>query len=174
MGESAIINSHLSNNIAYISIGSNIGNKTENCRAGIEGLCASGNSRVLRQSRFYQTSPVDYEDQDWFVNAVVEIETGLNPKALLGEIKDIQSRAGRKADSIRFGPRILDLDIIFYDDAVLKVPGLEIPHPRMHKRRFVLQPMCDIDPFIVHPLLKKDIRSLLDELDDREQRIEEI
>ena len=160
--------------IAYISIGSNIGDKIQNCRKGIEGLDACGKVKLIKRSRLYRTSPVDFEDQDWFVNAAVKIATSLDPRALLNAIKQIQANAGRKTNPIRFGPRILDLDIIFYDDAVLKVPGLEIPHSRMHKRRFVLQPMCDIDPFIVHPLLKKDIRSLLDELDDREQRLEAI
>ena len=160
--------------IAYISVGSNIGDKIANCRAGIEGLCASGKSSVLRRSGYYRTSPVDFEDQDWFVNAVVEIETILGPQALLGEIKDIQSRAGRKADPIRFGPRILDLDIVFYNTVVIHGDGLEIPHPRMHKRRFVLRPICDIDPSIVHPVLKKDMHTLLNEIEGAEQKIEKI
>jgi 2-amino-4-hydroxy-6-hydroxymethyldihydropteridine diphosphokinase len=164
----------LKKHIAYISVGSNIGDKIQNCRAGIEGLGVSGKSKLIKHSRFYRTSPVDYGDQDWFVNAAAKIATSLGPQALLNEIKRIQASAGRKTDPIRFGPRILDLDIIFYDNAVIKLDGLEIPHPRMHKRRFVLQPMCDIDPFIIHPVLMKDVRSLLGELDDIEQKIEEI
>jgi 2-amino-4-hydroxy-6-hydroxymethyldihydropteridine diphosphokinase len=160
--------------IAYISIGSNIGDKIQNCRRGVEGLAAGGKTKLIKHSRFYRTSPVDYEDQDWFVNAVVEVATSLRPQALLNEIKRIQAGAGRKTEPIRFGPRVLDLDIIFYDDAVIKSPGLEIPHPRMHKRRFVLQPMCDIDPFIIHPVFKKNLRKLLDEIEDTEQKIEEI
>jgi 2-amino-4-hydroxy-6-hydroxymethyldihydropteridine diphosphokinase len=164
----------LKSHIAYISVGSNIGDKIQNCRNGIKNLCASGDSNIINQSRFYRTSPVDYEDQDWFVNAVVKIETSLDPRTLLNEIQRVQADAGRKSDPIRFGPRILDLDIIFYDHAVINLDGLEIPHPRMHKRRFVLQPMCDIDPFIIHPVLTKNMHSLLEALDDKEQLIEEL
>ena len=164
----------MNKHIAYISIGSNIGDKLNNCRLGIQELCASGNSTLLKQSAFYRTSPVDYKDQAWFVNAAVKIETCLNPQSLLQEIKKIQTRAGRKSDPIRFGPRVLDLDIIFYDTAVIQTDGLEIPHPRMHKRRFVLRPICDIDPCIIHPILKKDVNSLLEEIADVDQEIEEI
>jgi 2-amino-4-hydroxy-6-hydroxymethyldihydropteridine diphosphokinase len=164
----------LKKHIAYISIGSNIGDKLQNCRKGVEDLGAVGKTKLIKLSRFYRTSPVDNEDQDWFVNAAVEVATSLGPQALLHEIKRIQASAGRKTEPIRFGPRILDLDIIFYDRAVLKSPELEIPHPRMHKRRFVLQPMCDIDPFIIHPVIKKDVRTLLEEIEDPDQKIEEL
>jgi 2-amino-4-hydroxy-6-hydroxymethyldihydropteridine diphosphokinase len=160
--------------IAYISVGSNIGDKVQNCRNGIDRLSASANSKLINQSPFYRTSPVDYKDQDWFVNAVVQIATCLDPPALLNELQRIQKNAGRTSDPIRFGPRILDLDIIFFNHAVIKLDGLEIPHPRMHKRRFVLKPMCDIDPFIIHPILNKSVCALLAELDDKEQEIEEI
>jgi 2-amino-4-hydroxy-6-hydroxymethyldihydropteridine diphosphokinase len=162
------------NHIAYLSVGSNIGDKIGNCRFGIRALCASGESRVLRQSGFYRTSPVDYEDQDWFVNAAVKIETKLSPRGLLKAVQEIQARGGRKPNIIRFGPRVLDLDIIFYDAVVMNTEGLKIPHPRMHKRRFVLQPICDIDPSIMHPILQKDMQALLNELKDSAQVIEEI
>jgi 2-amino-4-hydroxy-6-hydroxymethyldihydropteridine diphosphokinase len=117
---------------------------------------------------------VDFEDQDWFVNAAVKIETKLSPRGLLEAIQEIQTRRGRKPNTVRFGPRALDLDIIFYDAVVMNAEGLKIPHPRMHKRRFVLQPICDIDPSIMHPILQKDMRTLLNELKDSAQVIEEI
>jgi 2-amino-4-hydroxy-6-hydroxymethyldihydropteridine diphosphokinase len=123
------------------------------------------------ESRIYQTEPVDYTDQDWFINLVVKIETLLDPNRLLQRLQSIQRKAGRLKDSIRFGPRVLDLDIIFYDEVVINSKQLVIPHPRMHKRRFVLQPLCDIDPAITHPVLKSDVRTLLNHLDDNEQRI---
>jgi len=155
---------------AYISAGSNIGDKLLNCKKGISALAESGAAVIKAWSNFYRTSPVDYKDQDWFVNAAVKIETALDPSGLLKEMVAIQARAGRKFDAVRFGPRILDLDIILYDDAVVNSPGLTIPHPRMHQRRFVLKPLCDIDPLVVHPVLKKNLKYLLDTLDDDEQK----
>jgi len=158
---------------AYISVGSNLGNKIENCRNGIAALTRSGKTRVVDQSPIYRTEPVDYLDQDWFVNYVVKIETECDPLALLDTLKSIERAAGRVKDTIRFGPRILDLDIILYDDLVLDDPRLMIPHPRMHKRRFVLKPICDINPAMDHPVLHLSMRSLLDALDEKEQRISE-
>ena len=158
----------------FVSVGSNLGDKIENCQKGINGLLADGESVLVRSSSFYRTSPVDYKDQDWFVNLVIKIETSLDPFELLGKIQDIQKAIGRKAGTVRFGPRILDLDIIFFDDQVIQTDILEIPHPRMHKRRFVLKPICDIEPSMMHPVLGKDMQSLLSGLKDSEQRIMEI
>ena len=139
-----------------------MGDKLENCQRGIKALTETGISRVLAQSRFYATEPVDYEDQDWFINAMVKLETSHDPYEMLDQIESIQSAAGRVKDPIRFGPRILDLDIILYDDRIIDSERLVVPHPRMHKRRFVLKPICDIDPSIIHPVLKKEMQFLLD------------
>ncbi|RPJ15239.1 MAG: 2-amino-4-hydroxy-6-hydroxymethyldihydropteridine diphosphokinase [Desulfobacteraceae bacterium] len=158
---------------AYISAGSNMGDKLLNCKNGLTALGESGATAIKAWSNFYRTSPVDFKDQDWFVNAVVKIETGLDPVELLKEMNSIQTRAGRSGDQVRFGPRILDLDIILYDNAVINLPGLTIPHPRMYNRRFVLKPLCDIDPEIIHPVLNRDVRNLLDSLNDDEQRVVE-
>jgi len=159
---------------AYICAGSNIGDKLSNCRKGIDALTTSGAAVLKGRSPFYQTEPVDFLDQDWFINVVVKIETDLGPLQLLDTLKSIEIRAGRVRDPIRFGPRILDLDIIFYEDLVLETPQLVIPHPRMHKRCFVLKPICDIDPTIVHPVFKKDVRELLDHLGEDGQRVVEL
>jgi 2-amino-4-hydroxy-6-hydroxymethyldihydropteridine diphosphokinase len=158
---------------AYISVGSNIGNKLENCKKGVDALIRSDPVTVKAQSRFYKTDPVDYLNQDWFINYVLKIETSLDPFELLNILKSIQRNAGRINDVVRFGPRILDLDIILFDDAVINSEDLTIPHPRMHKRRFVLKPICDIDSKIIHPVFKKNMKSLLDSLDDKEQGIAE-
>jgi 2-amino-4-hydroxy-6-hydroxymethyldihydropteridine diphosphokinase len=157
--------------IVYISAGSNMGNRLQNCRQGITALTRSGDLRIVAQSRVYMTEPVDYEDQDWFINLVVKLETTNTPFELLDTIKSVQRAAGRKRDVIRFGPRVLDLDIIFFDDLVLDSDRLVVPHPRMHQRRFVLKPICDIDPTIVHPVLEKDMQSLLDALGKDEQKV---
>jgi len=159
---------------AFVSIGSNLGNKIENCRKGIDALLADGQSILVKSSSFYRTSPVDYEEQDWFVNLVIKIKTDLEPVDLLDKMKEIEAAAGRKASTVRFGPRVLDLDIIFFGDRIIQTAKLEVPHPRMHKRRFVLKPICDIEPSMVHPLLGKDMRFLLDGLEDKEQQVVEI
>ena len=159
--------------IVYISVGSNLGNKLQNCQNGIEALIGRGHCRLIAQSRIYETEPVDYTDQDWFVNYVVKIETTLSPFSLLKQIELVQREAGRFKDSIRFGPRRLDLDIILYDDWVVNSAQLVIPHPRMHKRRFVLRPICDIDPYIIHPVLHQNMQTLLDRLDEKKQRLVE-
>ena len=119
----------------------------------------------------YRTEPVDYKDQDWFVNYVVKIKTTLDPFSLLDTVKSIERSAGRTGDGIRFGPRVLDLDIILYDMMVLDTSKLVIPHPRMHKRHFVLKPICDIDPDIIHPVFNTTMQSLLEDLDVTDQGI---
>jgi 2-amino-4-hydroxy-6-hydroxymethyldihydropteridine diphosphokinase len=156
---------------AFISVGSNLGDKLENCQRGVASLTES-NCRLVSQSNIYRTEPVDFLDQDWFVNYIVQIETRLQPLQLLHSIQTIQKEAGRGRDKMRFGPRILDLDIILYDVLTMNTSELTIPHPRMHKRRFVLQPLCDINPTLIHPVLNVDMQSLLNALDDKEQRIQ--
>lgn len=162
----------MGNHTVYISVGSNLGSKLENCQKGVEALIRSGSTSLIKQSGIYKTDPVGYKDQDWFVNYVIKIETDLDPFQLWRELEDIQRKTGRGHNPIRYGPRVLDLDIILYDDMVINSPELIIPHPRMHKRRFVLKPICDIDPQIVHPVFEKDMQYLLDTLNDAEQGIE--
>lgn len=158
---------------AYISVGSNLGDKLACCRQGIAQVAALPRTELAVQSPFYRTAPVDYLDQDWFINAAIKVATNLAPEALLTALQAIQRKAGRtpEGDKIRFGPRLLDLDIIFYDDLVLDLPDLVVPHPRMHKRRFVLKPLCDIDPKILHPVLGRSVEALLAALDTTDQDI---
>lgn len=156
---------------AYLSLGSNLGDKQGNCRFAIDALAREEEVRVTAVSRFFRTSPVDFLHQDWFVNAAVRIETALPPEALLRRTQDIEKRAGRVAASVRFGPRVLDIDLLLCGGLVMATEGLVLPHPRMHKRRFVLEPLCDIDPGIVHPVLEADVRTLLQRIDDPEQEI---
>ena len=155
----------------FISVGSNMGDRLSLCRQGIDRLKAHPDIRLTACSPFYETEPVDFTDQGWFINAVIKIETGLLPHQLLDILKDAQAEAGRTATAVRFGPRVLDLDILLYDDWVVHTPELSIPHPRMHKRRFVLVPMCDIDPKVRHPLLKCPMHQLLARLGVEKQTI---
>ena len=160
--------------LVYISVGSNMGDRLENCRQGIDALAEPGTTAVAGRSRYYRTEPVDYTDQDWFVNAVAAVRTVLEPEALLKRMQAIQDRAGRQKSAVRFGPRILDLDILLYDDRIMDSPALTIPHPRMHKRRFVLRPICDIDPDIVHPVIGQTVIALLNGLDAEGQAVMEV
>lgn len=158
------MNSLMTEHFAYISIGSNLGDPMQNCCKGVEALCEDGTVELMAQSPFYKTQPVDYTDQNWFINAALFVRTRLSPQALLDKTQSVQKLIGRKSLSVRFGPRILDLDIIFYDDLILDSANLEIPHRRMHKRRFVLQPICDIDPNVIHPGMGKSVQYLLNQL----------
>jgi 2-amino-4-hydroxy-6-hydroxymethyldihydropteridine diphosphokinase len=159
---------------AFVGVGSNLGQKQENCLQGIAALTSDGHSRLLNQSRLYRTEPIGYLDQGWFVNCVAQILTCLDPFQLLAVLQNIQKQAGRVQDAIRFGPRILDMDIIFYDATVIDHPGLTLPHPRMHLRRFVLKPLCDMDPTLRHPILDQTVQQLLDNLEDAGQGVVEL
>ena len=153
----------------YIAVGSNLGDKMANCQNGIDRLAHAAGGILVDQSRFYKTEPMGFADQDWFVNGVFCLQTDLEPAALLAKIAEVQTAAGRKKSAIRNGPRTLDLDILLFDDRIMETPELIIPHPRMHERRFVLQPFCDISPHVMHPVLKKEIKTLLAALPDGEQ-----
>lgn len=151
-------------NIAYISVGSNIGERLENCKSAAAWLNGRNGIRIVAHSRYFHTEPVGYIDQPWFVNAVFAVETNLSPFALLETLQLAQRAYGRPETGIRFGPRVLDLDILFYDDMIMDDPGLILPHPRLAQRRFVLEPLCDIAPELVHPVLGIPARKLLEGL----------
>ncbi|THB73961.1 MAG: 2-amino-4-hydroxy-6-hydroxymethyldihydropteridine diphosphokinase [Desulfobacteraceae bacterium] len=149
---------------AYLSIGSNRGSKADNLDQALAELEKQDHTRIITVSPYYRTEPRDYADQDWFVNAVVKIRTILAPDDLLGYLKSIEKRIDTEGKPFRYGPRVIDLDIVLYDTLVLRSEELDIPHPKMHERGFVLQPLCDIDPHILHPVLNKTCNTLLDEI----------
>lgn len=120
---------------------------------------------ICRQAQLYETEPVGVPDQPWFLNTVVEIETDLSPRELLTVCKQIEHALGRQ-ERQRYGPREIDLDILLYDDLVIKDPDLQIPHVQLHRRRFVLVPLAELAPHSVHPVLGKSILELLHELTD--------
>ena len=155
---------------AYIGVGSNIGDKADNCRKGILAINKCEGCLVEAQSPLYETEPV-YLDQDWFVNGAAMLHTDLEPEALFARLKAIEHAMGRRTGEVRFGPRILDLDILFYDELVLREEMLEIPHPRLHERRFVLKPLCDIAPDLVHPVIGQTVQYLLHDLKDGGKKV---
>ncbi len=148
--------------VAYIGIGSNLGKREENCLHAIE-LLQRREIIVKKRSALYETEPWGITKQPRFINMAVEIETRLEPKDLLGVLKEIEKVMGREK-SPKWGPRIIDLDILLFDDMVLKEDELEIPHPLMHERDFVLRPLCEIAPDKIHPLLKMRICDLMQRL----------
>jgi len=153
---------------AYLSLGSNIGDKQKNLNNAITLLNEFSKIDVVKVSSFYKTQPQNFTDQDWFVNAAVQIKTGLDPEKLLLTLKDLEKNLDKEGKSFRFGPRIIDLDIIYYEDLVLKTKVLEIPHPRMHERCFVLIPVCDIGAHTIHPILNCRSDELLKKIGKQE------
>ncbi len=150
----------------FIGFGSNLGDLKKNCQWAMDQLNGSAQCQVEEISRLYDTEPVDYEAQDRFMNGVARIRTDLEPGDLLFFLKSLEEQAGRTNTGPRFGPRVLDMDILFYDELIMKSGDLVIPHPRLHKRRFVLAPLCGIAPEFQHPVLEKKVSALLELLDD--------
>ena len=142
--------------IVYIGIGSNLGDRHKNCLRAVELLKQSGLS-VTKQSSVHETEPWGVTEQPAFLNMAVELETGLAPAELLGLLKKIEKDMGRQ-ETVKWGPRLIDLDILLYDDITLNTDALIIPHPLMHEREFVLGPLAELAKDLVHPVLKKNDR----------------
>jgi len=143
----------------YLGLGSNVGDREANLRAAIERLGAP-DLRVLRVSPVYETEPVDYTEQRWFLNLVVEGETSLFPMQLLARVARIERALGRLR-TVPKGPRSIDIDILLYGKAVIRSEALEVPHPRMDERRFVLAPLADLAPDLRHPIAHRTVREML-------------
>ncbi len=146
---------------AYLSLGSNVGDRFANLNSAIEQL--RHREQVMAVSSFYETEPVEFTDQPWFVNCVVKIETQRTAQELLQEILSIEKNMGRNRLQPK-GPRNIDIDILLMEDTILDTPEVTIPHPAMAQRRFVLEPLAEIDPGVMHPVIMKKAAELLDEL----------
>jgi len=158
--------------VAYIGLGSNMGDKVANLKKAVLELGKVPGNKVLAVSSFYKTEPVGGVEQDWFVNAAAEIETSLTPRELLNKLLYIEKNLGRVRDE-KWGPRVIDLDILLYDDLVMNEEGLSIPHPYLHERGFVLVPLAEIAPKVIHPKFKKSISELMRGIHDN-KKIEKI
>jgi 2-amino-4-hydroxy-6-hydroxymethyldihydropteridine diphosphokinase len=153
--------------LIYLSLGSNLGNRAANLRRAIEELVSVG-VHVTRHSSFYETEPVDFLAQPWFLNCVVEGRTSLAPRALLAGLQEIERRLHSSKPFPR-GPRIIDLDILFYGAHIIEEPGMRIPHPRLSLRRFVLAPLAEIAPRFRDPESGASVAELLAKTSDRSQ-----
>ena len=152
--------------ISYIGIGSNLGNREKNIEKGLELLGENSNIKIESISSIYDTEPVGYKGQDDFLNAVAKISTTLEVGELLKSLQTIEKLINIQP-KIKWRPRGLDLDILFYNELIIAKKGLAVPHPLLHKRRFVLIPLVEIEPDLVHPKLKLTVKELLDKVEDK-------
>jgi 2-amino-4-hydroxy-6-hydroxymethyldihydropteridine diphosphokinase len=148
----------------FLGLGSNIGNRAENLKDAIKLLGLP----IVAKSSLYETEPVDYLNQPWFVNQVLQCETSFHPLKLLAECQKVENELGRTRE-ISKGPRTIDIDLLFYNDEILKTPELTIPHPAIPQRRFVLIPLAEIAPEFVHPELRLTIRELVERCTDKSE-----
>ena len=146
--------------LVYLSLGSNVGDREANLREAIRRLADSG--QVRKTSALYETQPVDLLNQPWFLNCVVELETGMTPQDLMRAALALEEEMGRMRIKKK-GPRKIDIDIVLFGDAIVDTKSLTIPHPEMHKRRFVLQPLVEVAPLARHPVLNRTASELLQE-----------
>jgi 2-amino-4-hydroxy-6-hydroxymethyldihydropteridine diphosphokinase len=153
--------------IVYLSLGSNVGDRPQNLRTAIATLDGAG-VKVRRVSKIYETEPVDYLEQDWFLNCVVDGETALTARELLHGLRRIEKNMG-SAKAFAKGPRVIDLDILYFADTVIDSEGLQIPHPRMADRRFVLVPLAEIASELRHPVTRRTTAEMLQATSDRSE-----
>jgi 2-amino-4-hydroxy-6-hydroxymethyldihydropteridine diphosphokinase len=151
--------------IAFIGIGSNLRDPAVQCRDAFRRIGAIPEIRLLRRSSLYRTEPVGFQDQAWFINAAAEIRTDLPPRKLFEALNEIERKMGR-TDGPLWGPRVIDLDLLLYGQEVVAEEDLVIPHPELHRRRFVLEPLCELASYVIHPAFGVSVRGLLDRLTD--------
>jgi len=147
--------------VVYLGLGSNLGDKVANCLHALDEIALSPHNTIQAISSLYKTEPAGYREQDWFINCVAEVITALAPRSLVDVLQNIEKKMGRKK-TFKMGPRLIDLDILFYGSRNITEKDLVIPHPRLHERGFVLAPLTEIAPDMVHPILHKTVKELFE------------
>ncbi len=150
----------------FLGIGTNLGDRELNLEKAVEKI-GEHIGRILQSSSVYETPPWGFDAENDFLNMVVSVETSLTPSEIIKKIVAIESMLGRERDQNRYSSRVIDIDILLYDDLVITEKGLKIPHRLMHERRFVLVPLCELAPDLIHPILQKSMSLLLEECRDR-------
>lgn len=154
--------------IVYIGLGSNLGNREKNLNQALKQLGSLSSVKILKKSSIYETEPVGFKDQSWFLNAVVKIKTQIPPLSLFYLLKGIEKKLGRKKSG-RWEPRIIDLDLLLYDRVIMNEDKLVLPHPQMHRRRFVLIPLLELDKRAQHPFLNLTFKKLLEDIEKSQE-----
>lgn len=155
---------------AFIGIGSNLGDRRKNCSEAVKRLKEIRGCEFLGCSRWYLTSPVGVRDQDWFVNGVARLDAEISARELLSRLRSIETDMGRVRNE-KWGPRVIDLDLLLYGEDIIRESDLEVPHPQMHLRRFVLVPLAELDPDVIHPILANTASQMLSGLKGEEQQV---
>lgn len=156
----------MAHELAYIGIGSNLGDRKALCHRAIESIGDFRGTTVTATSSFYESEPLELPSQNWFINCVIGIKTELLPEELLSACQEVETLMGRKR-TVRYGPRTIDLDILFFGHTVLNSSRLVLPHPKLHLRRFVLMPLSEIAPSLNHPVYHQTVANLLTRVSDK-------
>ena len=154
--------------IVYLALGSNMGNRLSNLKAAVLNLTPQ--MTVKQKSSVYETPPWGFTEQDAFLNQVVKVTTYLEPEPLLRHLKRMETALGR-VPNFQNGPRVIDIDILFFDKMIINTPPLMVPHPRLHERAFVLVPLAEIEPDFIHPILQRPINKILEDVDRSEIKL---
>lgn len=148
----------------FIGLGSNLGNRKKNIENSVDLFVGAKRINLLKRASYYETEPVG-PNQPWFINTAIEVETSFTPEALLDRCKEVERKIGR-VDTLHWGPRLVDLDLLLFGDRTLNTERLEIPHPQMEKREFVLRPLIELEPKLTHPELGTPLKALLTKTDE--------
>jgi 2-amino-4-hydroxy-6-hydroxymethyldihydropteridine diphosphokinase len=153
------------NNIAFIGIGSNVGDRRQACMNAVQAFESWERGSLTKESSFYESEPWGYEAQEWFINCVIKIATSEDAFGLLAFMQDVEQKLGKQKE-FRWGPRTIDLDLLFFNQSIIDAPNLKVPHPHLHERRFVLEALAEIEPAWMHPALNQPVSHLLQNVQD--------
>ena len=156
---------HSTNDIAFIGIGSNVGDRRQACMNAVQAFESWECGSLTRVSSLYESEPWGYEAQDWFINCVIKIATSDDAFGVLAFMQDVERKLGKQKE-FHWGPRTIDLDLLFFNQGIIDAPNLKVPHPHLHERRFVLEALSELEPSLMHPVLNQPVSHLLQHVQD--------